>query len=216
MRLSKLSVVSLLAAMLFSPALLAAGAQDTVQALQKEWARINYRVADDDKEDAFKSLADRAQAATKAYPDSAPVWIWSGIIKSTYAGAKGGLGALRLAKAAKTDLEHAIELDATALNGAAYTTLGSLYYQVPGWPLGFGDDEKAGELLRRGLEIAPDDIDANYFYADYLYNEYEYSDAMQYLEKALAAPARPARPVADEGRRREVRKLMAEVQREMD
>ena len=36
-------------------------------------------------------------------------------------------------------LEQALAIDATALEGSAFTTLGSLYYQVPGWPIGFGD-----------------------------------------------------------------------------
>ena len=48
------------------------------------------------------------------------------------------------------------------MDGAAYTSLGALYYQVPGWPLGFGDDAAARTMLRKGLAIDPDGIDANY------------------------------------------------------
>jgi hypothetical protein len=51
----------------------------------------------------------------QSHPDAAPLWIWSGIIKSSYSGAKGELGALSLAKAAKHDLEKAIEIDQSAL-----------------------------------------------------------------------------------------------------
>ena len=36
-------------------------------------------------------------------------------------------------------------IDPKALDGSAYASLGSLFYQVPGWPIGFGDDKKAAE-----------------------------------------------------------------------
>ena len=65
-------------------------------------------------------------------------------------------------KAARAEFEQAIQRDARALAGSAYVSLGSLYYQVPGWPIGFGDDDKAEQLLKQGLAIDPDGIDANY------------------------------------------------------
>jgi hypothetical protein len=46
-------------------------------------------------------------------------------------------------KQARKDFEAAIALDKTALAGSAYTSLGSLYYQVPSWPPGFGSNKKA-------------------------------------------------------------------------
>jgi hypothetical protein len=55
-------------------------------------------------------------------------------------------------------------IDPRALQGSAYTSLGSLYYQVPGWPIGFGDDKRAEAMLLKALEINPDGIDPNYFY----------------------------------------------------
>jgi tetratricopeptide (TPR) repeat protein len=54
-------------------------------------------------------------------------------------------------------------------------------------------------------------VDANYFYADFLYQQERYAQALEYLQKALAAPADPDRPVADAGRREEIRALMAKV-----
>ena len=39
-------------------------------------------------------------------------------------------------KEAKARLEIAIQAGSAALDGSAYTSLGSLYYQVPGWPVG--------------------------------------------------------------------------------
>jgi len=127
------------------------------------------------------------------------------------AGAKGGLGALGLVKEAKAELETALRLDPQALDGSAYTSLGSLYYQVPGWPVGFGDDAQAEKLLKQALAINPGGIDPNYFYGDFLARQKRYAEARTALERALAAPDRPGRASADAGRRAEARRLLEQV-----
>ncbi len=75
---------------------------------------------------------------------------------------------------------------------------------MPGWPIGFGDKKKARAYLEKALQINPDGIDPNYFYADFLTEQGEYEKALQYFEKALAAPPRPGREDADAGRRQEI------------
>ncbi|MBV2263899.1 MAG: tetratricopeptide repeat protein, partial [Thauera sp.] len=97
------------------------------------------------------------------------------------------------------------------LDGSAYTSLGGLYYQVPGWPLGFGDDAQAEKLLKQALAINPGGIDPNYFYGDFLSRQKRYAEARTALEKALAAPDRPGRESADAGRRAEARRLLEQV-----
>jgi Tfp pilus assembly protein PilF len=114
-------------------------------------------------------------------------------------------------KAARRSLEKAIAIDPMALDGGAYTSLGALYYQVPGWPVAFGDDRKARELLEQALKINPNGIDSNYFYGDFLAREKEYAAARAALEKALRAPDRPARALADAGRRDEITTLLASI-----
>ncbi len=185
-------------------------ASDTAR-LQQRWAEVNYELQGKSKLSGFEQLLAEADAMHQANPKAPEILIWSGIIKSTYAGAKGGLGALSLAKAAKADLEAALEIDPDALQGSAYTSLGALYYGVPGWPLGFGDDERAEELLKAALVRNPDGIDPNYFYGDYLIGEKRYAEARNYLERALEAPDRPGRDVADAGRRREVQDKLAAI-----
>jgi len=180
--------------------------------IQQAWARVNYDTpAGGAREKAFEALEKRAERFTEQHPDRAEALIWEGIIESSYAGAKGGLGALSLAKEARSNLEKAIRIDAGALDGSAYTSLGTLYYKVPGFPVGFGDSEKAQELLTRALEVNPGGIDPNYFYAEFLYEEGQYTKALQYLEKASQAEPRPGREVADRGRRAEIAALAAKV-----
>jgi tetratricopeptide (TPR) repeat protein len=192
-------------AFLLLPLTLFAGEDDTVvNDLQHEWAVVNYEMNGDAQLQAFEQLVARADAAAASHPESAEILIWDGIIKASFAGAKGGLGALSLVKDARKRFENALEINDTALDGSAYTSLGSLYYQVPGWPVGFGNDKKAVQLLQKALEINPDGIDSNYFYADYLLSKKQYEDAERYLLKAQKAAPRPDRPVADAGRQQEI------------
>ena len=202
----------LCACMLSLPAFaLSESGQQNLELLQTRWAQINYQTPAAEREKAFASLS--AEAATMVRNDpAAELMIWRGIILSTYAGAKGGLGALDLVKQAKASLEESIKLDPAALDGSAYTSLGALYYQVPGWPIGFGDDEQAEVLLKKALTLNPDGIDPNYFYGDYLFSEKRYAEAEVVLEKALKAPDRPGRESADAGRRAEVKALLIKVQ----
>jgi tetratricopeptide (TPR) repeat protein len=188
---------------------------DDIARLQARWAEVNYQLPQAQREKAFAELADEAEVLRKAHADSAPYLVWEGIIRSTYAGAKGGLGALGEAKKARALFEQSIELDPTALAGSAYTSLGSLYYQVPGWPVGFGDDDEALVMLRKGLELNPEGIDSNYFHGDYLLDEGEYAAALAAFEKAMNAPPRPGRESADAGRRAEIEQKIAETRRKM-
>lgn len=184
---------------------------EDVRRLQREWEEIKYRRPQAEQEKAYQGLAQSAAAIRAKYADRAEPEIWYGIIVASHAGAKGGLGALSLAKEARKSFEHALQIDPKALAGSAYTSLGSLYYQVPGWPLGFGDDAKARELMDKALEFNPDGIDPNFFLGDFLYRQRDYEGARKALERALKAPPRPDRPLADEGRRKEIQELLAKL-----
>ena len=184
-----------------------------LHSLQQAWARVNYEMpAGDARTVAFGTLEKRARKFTHDHPDRAEALIWEGIIESSYAGAKGGLGALSLCREARGNLEAALKLDPKALDGSAYTSLGTLYYKVPRFPLGFGDDRKAEKLLKAALELNPDGIDPNYFYAEYLFEHDRHQEAMQHLARAAKAPARPGRESADKGRRAEIESLRQKVQ----
>lgn len=186
-----------------------------IKQLQTRWAEIKYQLPEANREKAFATLVTEAEKMRSANPDKPAYLIWEGIIRSTYAGAKGGLGALDQAKQAKKLFEQSISIAPDALAGSAYTSLGSLYYQVPGWPIGFGDDKKAKEMLLKGLSYNPDGIDSNYFYGDYLLDQKQYPQAVASLEKALQAPARPGRESADTGRKQEIQTALAKAKQHL-
>ena len=196
--------------------LYAAVMTDDITALQQEWARIKYQASESEQEKLYEALASKAGAVAARYPGKAEPLVWEGIIYSTWAGARGGLGALSLAKESRKQLEAAIAIDPAALQGSAYTSLGTLYFKVPGWPIGFGDKEKAEELLKQALAINPDGIDPNYFYGEYLIEEDRYAESVAVLNHALQAAPRPDRPIADAGRHAEIQDALDKARKHLD
>ena len=206
----------LIFSLLLLPAMaFAQSTNDIVSELQKNWAIANYEMTGDAQIEAYETLIEKADAAVANNSGSAEILVWNGIIKSAYAGVKGGIGALSYAKQARKSLETSLKIDDQALNGSAYASLGTLYSKVPGWPVGFGSDKKAVQFLHKALEINPDGIDPNYFYADYLRDNKDYESAEKYLLKAQEAAPRADRPVADTGRQQEISVALAEVRQKL-
>ena len=180
--------------------------------IQKAWARINYSTAPvDQKAMEFGQLATKAAALSASQPGRAEPMVWHGIALASQAGTKGGLGALSLAKQARSVLESSLKIDAAALSGSAHTSLGTLYHKVPGFPVGFGDDKKARKHLETALKLNPTGIDPNFFYAEFLLDEGETALAIKHLKIAQAAPSRPGRETADAGRRQEIAALLSKT-----
>ncbi len=180
--------------------------------IQQAWARINYSTAPvDQKAMEFGQLATKAAALSASQPGRAEPMVWHGIALASQAGTKGGLGALSLAKQARSVLESSLKIDAAALSGSAHTSLGTLYHKVPGFPVGFGDDKKARKHLETALKLNPTGIDPNFFYAEFLLDEGETALAIKHLKIAQAAPSRPGRETADAGRRQEIAALLSKT-----
>jgi tetratricopeptide (TPR) repeat protein len=201
MKIKTLLIFSLLLCM--STASLA-GFDEDILTLQERWATVNYDTAENVQGKEFELLTADARKLVDANTDRAEPLVWLAIILSSDAGATGGISALGKVKEARKLLEQAEKIDPAVLNGSIYTSLGSLYYQVPGWPIGFGSDAKAEQYLQKALEINPDGIDPNYFYGDFMLEEGKFAEAIHYLEKAQQAPPRPNRPLADKGRQGEI------------
>ncbi|HLZ84609.1 MAG TPA: tetratricopeptide repeat protein, partial [Caulobacteraceae bacterium] len=98
-------------------------------------------------------------------------------------------------------------------DGSIYTSLGSLYGAVPGPPIGFGDRDRARAYFQKALAVNPVGIDPNYFYGAFLLRQGDHAGAIRALQRALAAPPRPGREIADRGRRAEAVALLARARR---
>ena len=194
------------------PVVRAATMDAVIAPLEHQWAVINFQMTDiDQQKKAIAVLVDQATQAVHDNPGKAEPMIWQAIIISTRAGIEGGFGALSEVEQARDILLEAEKINPQALSGSVYASLGSLYYKVPSWPIGFGDNKLARQYLEKGIAIAPDDIDTNFFYGEFLYETSDYAKAKTMLEHALNAPLRPGRDIADKGRREEIQEVLKKV-----
>ena len=214
MNLVKKIAISLFVSSMFLQSAFAGVDEDVFQ-LKKTWEQLKYKTLLSEQEKGFESLLAQSEKVTAQYPNKAEPLIWQGIIEGTFAGVRNGirgqLAALSLVKDAKQHFEQAIKIDPNGSDGSAFTSLGSLYYQVPPWPIAYGDNDKAREMLVKGIEINPDGIDANYFYGEFLFKRGQLNKATEVLKKGLLASPREGREVADEGRKKEINDLLKKI-----
>jgi hypothetical protein len=69
--------------------------------LQHEWESIRYQSPVAEKNQRWERLANKAKQLSQQHPAQAEPLIWEGIVLSSWAGDKGGLGALSMVKEAK-------------------------------------------------------------------------------------------------------------------
>jgi tetratricopeptide (TPR) repeat protein len=185
--------------------------------LAHDWEHVKLQVIDrDDQERQMASLAQRAEKISQQYENIPDPIVWIGIITGEQASLANEndspLKALELAKRARDILEMVEKTDPATMDAGAPTTLGLLYDKVPGFPIGFGDKVKARLYLQEAVRYAPNGLDANYFYGDFLYRNGEQVEAVKVLEHALTLPELSNRPIWDRSRRAEIRKILSELQ----
>lgn len=179
--------------------------------LKNRWEHTVTEMPANERESTLKSLAGEAEQLAEQHSDEADVLVWQGIILASYARERGGLGALGTAGDARDALEKAVDIDPQGLNGSAYVTLGALYDRAPGRPLGFGNSDTAERMFQRALEIRPDGIDVNYYYAAFLKEEGNEQAAREHAQRAVNGTARDNRQVSDEALRRDAEALLNQL-----
>lgn len=184
-----------------------------VRQIQIKWETIKFTVPEGDKQtDQMNTLGVEADALAAKYPDRVEALIWDGILTSERASMVNPISALSLATRARDTLEKAYKMSPTALDSGAPTSLGVLYYRVPGFPVAFGDKKKARHLLEQATSDAPNGLDAWYFYGDFLLAQGEYAKAREAFSHALAIPAHPDRPLWDQNRRLVIHEKLDQIQ----
>ena len=187
---------------------------DAARKIESKWASIYYNPSMNDKRSAYTALLNESMLLSEQYPERAEFYFWQAVIKATNAEHQDGINALISIKQARELLLKAISIDPNTMSGSAYVTLGTLYYMAPGWPIAFGDTQKAEELLQTALKINPEGIDANYYYGDFLLAQNKPVKALKYFKLALKAPIRNEQKFADNQLKTEVerafKKLLSE------
>src|SRR5690554_1021783 len=207
---SKLLAAALGAGLMLAP-LAALAWEGEVAGLERRWEQITTQQAEGDRRSALKSLSERAERLVEANPDVAQPLIWYGIIEASHARERSGLGALGSARTARDALERAVEIDPQGGNGSAYVTLGALYDRAPGRPIGFGNSDTAERMFQRALEIRPDGIDVNFYYAAFLAEEGRQAEAREHAQRAVDGTPREGREASDEALREEAQALLGRL-----
>jgi tetratricopeptide (TPR) repeat protein len=181
----------------------------------EEWARIKYLVPDKNEQlEQIDKLSNQAAGIARRYPGRAEPLLWEGIVASEEAAMAHLFDRMGYAKTARKLFEQAEAIDPTADNGGVQLSLGVIYYRVPGFPIGFGDDTKARQYLEKALAMDPNGLDTAYFYGDFLIKKAEQRKAQEVLAHGLAAPVTANRPIWDKGRRGEIQALLAKIDKE--
>lgn len=208
---SRLLIAAALGSTLALGPLNASAFEGEVFSLKNRWEHTVTEMPANQREETLKALASEAEQLAGQHPNEADVLIWQGIVLASYARERGGLGALGTAGDARDVLERAIEIDPAGGNGSAYVTLGALYDRAPGRPLGFGNSDTAERMFQRALELRPDGIDVNYYYAAFLKEEGNTQAAREHAQRAVNGTARDNRQMSDEALRRDAQALLGQL-----
>lgn len=179
--------------------------KDSLTNIEAEWASIYYRTPKNKQGPAYVQLLDKTTSLVRQYPDAAEPIFWQAVLKATYAAHQDAFSALNAIHEARDLLMKAIKINPKTMSGSAYVTLGTLYSMAPVWPISFGDEKTAKQMLETALKINPDGIDANYFYGEFLMSHSKPGDAAVYFERATSAPVRAEQSYADNQLKAEAR-----------
>ncbi|GFO73904.1 hypothetical protein BPLS_P0244 [Bathymodiolus platifrons methanotrophic gill symbiont] len=178
--------------LLFARGALADSMQESVSKIEATWADTSETEASSDRKNIFLQLAEDITSVVRDFPSQAEPLILKSAILLTMAEDASSFVALGLVKQAKELLAKAIDINPEARDGSALVTMGVLYYKVPGWPVAFGDDNEAETYLLKALQVNPDGVASNYFYAEFLLEQGKNEQALSYLNKAIDAKIDPA------------------------
>jgi tetratricopeptide (TPR) repeat protein len=196
---------------LLRPAVAAPDMGSQLAELERQWAKISYQTPAGDRKEPFRALVQQAERIAQDFPGRAEPLAWRGMILCSFAEATGGLAALDDVTQARDLFLEAKQIDPHVLNGTVDGYLGTLYYKVPPWPIGFGDDRKAKQYFQQALSLNPTGIDPNYLYGHYLADQGRKTEAQDYLTRAMQVPIRVDHPDYDAGRRMDISEILAKL-----
>lgn len=198
---------------LFSSHSFCASMDEDIYKLRTAWAMAKYETPKNKQIPMLEQLVDEAKELNKKYPNQPDIMVWYATTLSTLGAVEGKVRALPNLKKAKDLLEDAIKRNPNVENGFAQGVLGALYARVPGWPISFGNKDKAREHLEMAVKLSPNGVDSNYYYGDFLIEDGKFEAAKQHLELAEKSPIRPGYEIQDRGRKVEVATSLLKLKR---
>jgi tetratricopeptide (TPR) repeat protein len=153
-------------------------------------ARATYWLGEQDAVSARRGWLERGveagKTATRLQPQRPEGHFWMAASMGALAESFGLRQGLKYRGAIKDALETVLRLDPAFLDGSADRALGRWYFRVPG--LFGGSKSKSEAHLRKSLTYNPDNILSRYFLAETLFDLDRDREAIEELQKAIAAP----------------------------
>ena len=175
----------------------------------RDYDSAMYGTMDKDaKAKALEAVTSRAASLAMQYPNRAEVLVWQGMSQAELSATSGSLS---LVKQARKTLETAVAITPNSYAVDAYSTLGGVYANVPGFPLAFGDKKVARTYFQKALAINSSNIGANLGYAKLLFKTGDYAGAIKHATAALNGSPRPRREKADKTARISAEDLIAKA-----
>ena len=183
----------------------------TVQKLWDEWAIVVYILPDTQKGPNFADLLPSIDQLIARHPNEAGPLLLKGVVMASFAISETNFVSLERLKESRQALEASIAINPNFRDGAAYLTLGNLYYQIFGWPVSFGSKKRALEYYQKAYEQSPDAIDTNFYFARFYLDQGKIRWAGRYLDKANIAPIRSEHHLADMALKKDIVKALSYV-----
>lgn len=183
---------------------------DALAALAQRWRSSPAPTDKDQRLQRVTGLLQELRAMPAAkQPRNCPArWLEAEILMDI-ADIRHGFDSLADLDQARRLLETCTTDNTAGIAGPAAALLGHLYFMVPIFPISFGDKERAAEYFATALGTAPENLEVNYFYADFLARQGEARTAEKFFRKALAGHIPPGFAALEAGYRKDIAARLA-------
>ncbi len=170
--------------------------------LQASYFYATYAEKDRDKQKRVLQRAiDTGNEVISRYPNSVALnyqmggcWGRWGEVNGIFASARKGV-----ADKVKLYAEKTIGIDPYFAEGGGYRTLGRLHFKAPYIPfvLSWPDKKESLKYLRKAVEAGPENLTNHLFYAETLFSEGMYEEALNEVDHVLEADVDESKVVED-------------------
>jgi tetratricopeptide (TPR) repeat protein len=180
--------------------------------LEVNWAKIRYQTPANQRMEMFETMLTSLGKAPQQCLATAEYLIIEAMIRGSMIKLKSSsFSTLKKINKIKKLLDQAINKNPAAMEGLGWTLLGLLFDKSPGWPLSIGNNDKAENAYKKGLEYNPAGIDSNYYFGDFLRRKDLPLQAQRYLLIASQAEQRAGREIAHQGRLKDVQRVLLKL-----
>ena len=158
-----------------------------------ELARLKFANAEVETEkskriELYKGCIVTADKALAINANEVGALYWKAVAIGKLSEESGILNALRMTRPMEQLFLRVIALDENFDSAGAHKALGRMYYKLPGFPISFGNKEKALFHLKRAHTLFPNDIITRAFYAEVLLDMGRVQEAREHAIFILAIP----------------------------